>query len=105
MAPWPILWADGWTFRYDVSGVPPSKIEDIIKFDWKDLVFNKRIFDSPSYLREKGKPVVALWGTVALPPYSMMVNTDRDFSILARLWVRRLPPYARSRSFNCFLHK
>jgi len=50
-----------------VSGVPPGKIEDVIKFDWKDLVFNKRIFDSPSYLREKGKPVVALWGTVVLP--------------------------------------
>jgi len=89
-----------------VSGVPPGKIEDIIKFDWKDLVFNKRIFDSPSYLREKGKPVVALWGTVILhPTYSMTANTDRDFSILARLWVRRLPPYPRSRSFNCFLHK
>ena len=49
--------------RYDVSGVPPDKIEEIIKFDWKHLVYNKRIFDSPSYLREKGKPVVALWGT------------------------------------------
>ena len=95
-----------WACRYDVSGVPPGKIEDIIKFDWKDLVFNKRIFDSPSYLREKGKPVVALWGTVILlPPYSVTANTDRDFSILARLWVRRLSPYARSRSLNRFLHK
>ena len=53
-----------------MSGVPPDKIEDIIKYDWKHLVFNKRIFDSPSYLREKGKPVVALWGTIipSLPP-------------------------------------
>ena len=49
--------------RYDVSGVPPERIEEIIKFDWKHLVYNKRVFDSPSYLREKGKPVVALWGT------------------------------------------
>ena len=89
-----------------MSGVPPGKIEDIIKFDWKDLVFNKRIFDSPSYLREKGKPVVALWGTAVLSsPYSMTADTDRDFSILARLWVRRLSPYARSRSLNRFLHK
>ncbi|KAF9654233.1 hypothetical protein BDM02DRAFT_3085568 [Thelephora ganbajun] len=47
---------------YDVSGVPPGKIEEIIKYDWKYIVFNKRVFDSPSYLREKGKPVVALWG-------------------------------------------
>lgn len=51
-----------YAIMYDVSGVPPDKIEEIIKFDWKQLVFNKRIFDSPSYLREKGKPVVALWG-------------------------------------------
>ena len=50
--------------RYDVSGVPPEKIEEIIKYDWKHLVFDKRVFDSPSYLREKGKPVVALWGTI-----------------------------------------
>ena len=64
-----------------MSGVPPSKIEDIIKFDWKDLVFNKRIFDSPSYLREKGKPVVALWGTaVLLFAYSMTANTKCDCS-------------------------
>ncbi|KAF9786869.1 hypothetical protein BJ322DRAFT_680773 [Thelephora terrestris] len=51
-----------YAIMYDVSGVPPDKIEEIIKFDWKHLVYNKRIFDSPSYLREKGKPVVALWG-------------------------------------------
>jgi hypothetical protein len=48
--------------RYDVSGVPPGRIEEIIKHDWKHIVYNKRVFDSPSYLREKGKPVVALWG-------------------------------------------
>lgn len=47
-----------------MSGVPPEKIEGIIKYDWKHLVFDKRVFDSPSYLREKGKPVVALWGTM-----------------------------------------
>jgi hypothetical protein len=64
--------------RYDVSGVAPEKIEEIIKYDWKHLVFNKRIFDSPSYLREKGKPVVALWGTTILSaPRLMMANTNR----------------------------
>jgi len=62
-----------------VSGVPPDKIEEIIKYDWKHLVFDKRIFDSPSYLREKGKPVVALWGIIIpFPPlYRVTANTDR----------------------------
>ena len=72
--------------RYDVSGVPPDRIENIIRFDWKHLLFNKRIFDSPSYLREKGKPVVALWGTAV----SLPVTARRPIlimAVLARLWV------------------
>lgn len=62
-----------------MSGVPPDKIEEIIKHDWRHLVFNKRIFDSPSYLREKGKPVVALWGTITpfAPLYRATANTNR----------------------------
>ncbi|KLO08176.1 hypothetical protein SCHPADRAFT_944668 [Schizopora paradoxa] len=47
---------------YDVSGVPGDKIERVIKVDWKHLLCDKRILDSPAYLHEGGKPVVALWG-------------------------------------------
>lgn len=48
--------------RYDVSGVPPDRIQRILEHDWAHLVHNLRILDSPNYLREKGKPVIALWG-------------------------------------------
>ncbi|TFK38727.1 hypothetical protein BDQ12DRAFT_683236 [Crucibulum laeve] len=47
---------------YDVSGVPADRIQRIIERDWMHLIRNKGILDSPNYLREKGKPVIALWG-------------------------------------------
>ena len=50
--------------RYDVSGVSPDKIQIILEQDRAHLLPDKNILDSPSYLREKGRPVVALWGTV-----------------------------------------
>lgn len=48
--------------RYDVSGVPADRIQRIIERDWSYLVLRQGILDSPNYLREKGKPVVGLWG-------------------------------------------
>ncbi|TFK47983.1 hypothetical protein OE88DRAFT_585782 [Heliocybe sulcata] len=47
---------------YDVSGVPLDRIETVIKQDWIHLIREKGVLDSPNYLREKGKPVIALWG-------------------------------------------
>ena len=49
-------------YRYDVTGVPPERIEKVIQVDWAHLMNEKRVLDSPCYLREKGKPVIALWG-------------------------------------------
>ena len=48
--------------RYDVSGVPAERIQDIIETDWTHLLREKRVLNSPNYLRENGKPVVAIWG-------------------------------------------
>ena len=48
--------------RYDVSGVPPDRIQRVLERDWIHLVHNLGVLDSPSYLKERGKPVVALWG-------------------------------------------
>ena len=48
--------------RYDVSGVPANKIQRILQHDWNHLVRNKGVLDSPNYLKERGKPVIALWG-------------------------------------------
>ncbi|KAL0573837.1 hypothetical protein V5O48_008101 [Marasmius crinis-equi] len=47
---------------YDVSGVPPERVARILETDWLHLSRDKQILDSPNYLKEKGKPVVALWG-------------------------------------------
>ncbi len=49
-------------FRYDVSGVPADRIQRTLELDWTHLIRNQCILDSPSYLREKGKPVIGLWG-------------------------------------------
>ncbi|KAG8764379.1 hypothetical protein FRC16_008422, partial [Serendipita sp. 398] len=51
-----------WAIMYDVSGVPSDRIEHILRVDWNHLVNDKRILDSPYYLKEKGQPVVAIWG-------------------------------------------
>ncbi|KAH7923764.1 hypothetical protein BV22DRAFT_1196461 [Leucogyrophana mollusca] len=47
---------------YDVSGVSPDRIQRVLERDWVHLMRDKCLLDSPNYLREKGKPVVALWG-------------------------------------------
>ncbi|KAK0245191.1 hypothetical protein EDD85DRAFT_917433 [Armillaria nabsnona] len=47
---------------YDVTGAPPDRIQRILERDWTHLVREKGILDSPNYLHEKGKPVIALWG-------------------------------------------
>ncbi|KAG1809837.1 uncharacterized protein HD556DRAFT_1280610 [Suillus plorans] len=56
--------AEGRVFAimYDVSGVHPDKIQRVLEQDWMHLVRDKCILDSPNYLREKGSPVIALWG-------------------------------------------
>ncbi|KZT64030.1 hypothetical protein DAEQUDRAFT_68833 [Daedalea quercina L-15889] len=47
---------------YDVSGVPPDRIQRVIEHDWMHLIHDKGVLDSPNYLRERGKAVVTFWG-------------------------------------------
>ncbi|KZT09069.1 uncharacterized protein LAESUDRAFT_675671 [Laetiporus sulphureus 93-53] len=47
---------------YDVSGVPPDRIQRVIEHDWMHLIHDKGVLDSPNYLREHGKAVVTFWG-------------------------------------------
>ncbi|KAF9017173.1 hypothetical protein BDZ89DRAFT_1074986 [Hymenopellis radicata] len=51
-----------WAIMYDVSGVPADRIQRILEQDWHHLLHNRRILTSPSYLHERGSPVLALWG-------------------------------------------
>ena len=48
--------------RYDVSGEDPNRVQQVIEQDWIHLIHEQGVLDSPNYLREKGKVVVALWG-------------------------------------------
>ena len=54
--------------RYDVSGVPADRIQRILERDWMHLVHELGVLDSPNYLREKGMPVIALWGKILFIP-------------------------------------
>ena len=48
--------------RYDVTGVSNEDLQRLIQDDWEHLMRDKHVLDSPNYLKEKGKPVIALWG-------------------------------------------
>lgn len=46
---------------YDLSGLGGGRIDDLIA-DWKHLVDDLGITDSPNYLHHRGRPLIALWG-------------------------------------------
>jgi hypothetical protein len=67
-----------WAIMYDVTGVPPDRIEHVLRVDWDHLVRDKRILDSPYYLKERGMPVIAIWGFG-------FVEAHHDPSVVARI--------------------
>lgn len=46
---------------YDLSGLGSNRISEVIA-DWKSLRSGLRITESSSYLKHRGKPLVAVWG-------------------------------------------
>lgn len=46
---------------WDISGFTPGKMSVIIN-DWKHLVDDLKITESPNYLHHRGRPLVAIWG-------------------------------------------
>ena len=51
-----------WTIMYDLSGLQKGDIGTAVIEDWKHLVDRMEITKDPSYQRQNGKPVVAVWG-------------------------------------------
>lgn len=47
---------------YDISGQPASSLLYTLTNDWNFLTQKMRVTESERYLRQRGKPVVALWG-------------------------------------------
>lgn len=46
---------------YDLSGLGGGNIDELIA-DWKHLVDDVKILESPNYLWHRGKPLISLWG-------------------------------------------
>jgi hypothetical protein len=46
---------------WDISGLTPGRMSVIID-DWKHLVDDLKVTESPNYLNHRGKPLVAIWG-------------------------------------------
>lgn len=49
-------------FMYDISGQNAATLVSTLTNDWGYLVNTLRVTNSPSYVRHRGKPVVAIWG-------------------------------------------
>jgi hypothetical protein len=52
----------GFFILYDVSGLPGDQAIQMLENDWERLMRETDITASPSYMRHRGRPVVALWG-------------------------------------------
>lgn len=50
------------TIMYDISGQDASTLVSTIQNDWKSLVDTIGVTSNPHYQREKGLPVVVIWG-------------------------------------------
>ena len=53
-----------WAIMYDVSGVNENFVDIVqaLEDDWKFLVDEMKVTDSPTYLHHNGLPVLAIWG-------------------------------------------
>jgi hypothetical protein len=52
----------GFYVTYDVSGGNPATVTQDIERDWRHLTADLHVTASPQYIRERGKPVLELWG-------------------------------------------
>ena len=61
---------------YDLSGATSEDVRNVVEKDYFELVNKYKLFDNqenPTYLRENGKPLVAVWG--------IGFNDNRKYSI------------------------
>ncbi len=52
----------GFFVMYDISGMHGAAALQAIEQDWPHLAEDLRVIDSPAYVFDRGKPVVAVWG-------------------------------------------
>lgn len=65
------------SIRYDLSGIPPHQLEQWVAGDWEFMINQKHVLESPSYIREHGVPVVALWvSPSSVPTFLYILNSS-----------------------------
>jgi hypothetical protein len=47
---------------YDVSGADEASVLELIRKDWREVYLRHDLAVHPAYLRDSGRPVLALWG-------------------------------------------
>ena len=52
----------GFFVMYDISGTNGAVALSLIERDWPHLIADLHLADSPSYIYDRGKPVVGVWG-------------------------------------------
>lgn len=65
-----------WAIMYDVGSTPPERLEHLLRTDWAHLRDDLRILESPNYLKDGGRPVIALWGVSGLSLISLYFNAN-----------------------------
>jgi hypothetical protein len=51
-----------WAIEYDVTNADMATVAQVIEADWQYLNSTLGVANSPGYLHQNGKPVVAIWG-------------------------------------------
>ena len=62
---------------YDVTGTDPATVMRDVRADWQFLVNDLKITSSPSYLHDKDRPILQLWG------FGFKERLDQPNSVLA----------------------
>ncbi|KAI0248087.1 hypothetical protein BJV78DRAFT_1285053 [Lactifluus subvellereus] len=90
-----------YAIMYDISGVDPERVQEIVEADWYHLLQEKRVLNSPNYLREDGKHVIGIWG--AQPSRPIAPARLLNYVVPPRLRVQGQQTHARPNARVDFL--
>jgi hypothetical protein len=51
----------GWALSYDIAGMTPDQVFDVLTSDWRRMV-DEKVVEDQRYLHQGGQPVVQIWG-------------------------------------------
>jgi hypothetical protein len=85
---------------YDISGMHREAALHAIEQDWPHLTGDLHLTDSPAYIFDRGKPVVAVWElgfkdrVIAPDQAAAIIRYLRERSCLPWFWAASRPPGA-----------